>query len=68
MALDWNTVKHTNSRSMSYKRVRPPPRQRKTPSLPVSQFTPKPLTPKQLPPDLADEYTESEFIGNDGKK
>ncbi len=37
-----------------------------TPSSPVSQFTPKPLTPKQLPPDLADRYTESEFIGKGG--
>jgi outer membrane protein assembly factor BamB len=33
---------------------------------PVSQFSPKPLTPKQLPPDLADRYTESEFIGKGG--
>ena len=33
---------------------------------PVGQFTPKPLTPKQLPPDLSDRYTESEFIGKGG--
>ena len=33
---------------------------------PVYQFTPKPLTPKQLPPDLADRYTESDFIGKGG--
>jgi len=33
---------------------------------PVSAFTPKPLTPKQLPPDLADRYTESAFIGKGG--
>ena len=38
-----------------------------TPPLsPVSAFTPKPLTPKQLPPDLSDHYTESEFIGKGG--
>ena len=37
-----------------------------TPSSPVSQFTPRPLTPKQLPPDLSDRYTESEFIGKGG--
>jgi len=37
-----------------------------TPSSPVSQFTPRPLTPKQLPPDLLDRYTESEFIGKGG--
>ena len=37
-----------------------------TPSSPVSLFTPKPLTPKQLPPDLSDRYTESEFIGKGG--
>ena len=37
-----------------------------TPSSPVSQFTPKPLTPKQLPTDLSDRYTESEFIGKGG--
>ena len=37
-----------------------------TPSSPVSQFTPKPLTPKQLPPELSDRYTESEFIGKGG--
>ncbi len=41
----------------------PPP---ETPSSPVSQFTPRPLTPKQLPPDLSDRYTESEFIGKGG--
>jgi serine/threonine protein kinase len=33
---------------------------------PVDRFTPKPLTPKQLPPDLSDRYTESEFIGKGG--
>ena len=37
-----------------------------TPSSPVSQFTPRPLTPKQLPHDLLDRYTESEFIGKGG--
>jgi len=37
-----------------------------TPSSPVSQFTPRPLTPKRLPPDLSDRYTESEFIGKGG--
>ena len=37
-----------------------------TPSSHVSQFTPNPLTPKQLPPDLFDRYTESEFIGKGG--
>ena len=37
-----------------------------TPSSPVSQFTPRPLTPKQLPPELSDHYTESEFIGKGG--
>ena len=37
-----------------------------TPKSPVSQFTPRPLTPKQLPPDLSDRYTESEFIGKGG--
>jgi hypothetical protein len=37
-----------------------------TPSSPVSQFTPRPLTPKQLPPELFDRYTESEFIGKGG--
>ena len=37
-----------------------------TPSSPVSQFTPRPLTPKQLPPDLSDRYSESEFIGKGG--
>ena len=36
------------------------------PQSPVSQFTPKPLTPKQLPPELSDRYTESEFIGKGG--
>jgi serine/threonine protein kinase len=36
------------------------------PQSPVSRFTPKPLTPKQLPPDLSDRYTESEFIGKGG--
>jgi eukaryotic-like serine/threonine-protein kinase len=36
------------------------------PSSPVGKFTPKPLTPKQLPPDLSDRYTESEFIGKGG--
>jgi len=41
-----------------------PPSQ--TPSSPVSQFTPRPLTPKRLPPDLSDRYTESEFIGKGG--
>lgn len=33
---------------------------------PVSRFTPRPLTPKQLPLDLSDRYTESEFIGKGG--
>ena len=33
---------------------------------PVSHFTPKPTTPKQLPPDLSERYTESEFIGKGG--
>jgi serine/threonine protein kinase len=33
---------------------------------PPSLFTPKPLTSKQLPPDLAERYTESEFIGKGG--
>ncbi len=33
---------------------------------PPSSFTPKPLTSKQLPPDLSDKYTESEFIGKGG--
>ena len=33
---------------------------------PVSAFTPRPLTPKQLPPELSDRYTESEFIGKGG--
>ena len=33
---------------------------------PVDRFDPKPLTPKQLPPDLSDRYTESEFIGKGG--
>ena len=37
-----------------------------TPSSPVSQFTPRPLTPKRLPPDLSGRYTESEFIGKGG--
>jgi len=37
-----------------------------TPSSPVSQFTPRPLTQKQLPQDLVDRYTESEFIGKGG--
>jgi outer membrane protein assembly factor BamB len=37
-----------------------------TPSSPVSQFTPRPLTLKQLPSDLSDRYTESEFIGKGG--
>jgi len=37
-----------------------------TPSSPVGRFTPKPLTPKQLPPNLSDRYTESEFIGKGG--
>jgi eukaryotic-like serine/threonine-protein kinase len=37
-----------------------------TPSSPVRQFTPRPLTPRQLPPDLSDRYTESEFIGKGG--
>jgi serine/threonine protein kinase len=36
------------------------------PQGPVSRFTPRPLTPKQLPPDLSDRYTESEFIGKGG--
>jgi serine/threonine protein kinase len=35
-------------------------------SSPVGQFTPKPLTQKQLPTDLAERYTESEFIGKGG--
>ena len=51
---------------MSLKRVRPHPRLLKPRSSPVSQFTPRPLTPKQLPPDLSDRYTESEFIGKGG--
>ena len=39
----------------------------KTPSSsPVDRFTPKPLTPKQLPPDLSERYTEWEFIGKGG--
>ncbi|MCX6690883.1 MAG: serine/threonine-protein kinase, partial [Methanoregula sp.] len=37
-----------------------------TPASPVSQFTPRPLTPKQLPPELSDRYSESEFIGKGG--
>jgi tetratricopeptide (TPR) repeat protein/serine/threonine protein kinase len=38
-----------------------------TPSLsPVSPFTPKPQTPKQLPQELSDLYTESTFIGKGG--
>jgi len=36
------------------------------PVSPVGPFTPRPLTPKQLPPDLADRYTESAFIGKGG--
>ncbi len=36
-----------------------------TPS-PVDRFTPKPLTLKQLPPDLSERYPESEFIGKGG--
>ncbi len=36
------------------------------PQSPVSRFTPRPLTLKQLPPDLSDRYTESEFIGKGG--
>ena len=36
-----------------------------SPSL-VDRFTPKSHTPKQLPPDLSDRYTESEFIGKGG--
>ncbi len=35
-------------------------------SSPVSHYSPKPDTPKQLPPDLSDRYTESEFIGKGG--
>ena len=37
-----------------------------TPVSPVSQFTPRSLTPKQLPPDLSDRYTESFLIGQGG--
>ena len=33
---------------------------------PVSPFTPKPQTPKQLPQELSDLYTESTFIGKGG--
>ncbi len=33
---------------------------------PVSPFTPKPQTPKQLPQELLDLYTESTFIGKGG--
>jgi outer membrane protein assembly factor BamB len=35
-------------------------------STPPGQFTPGPATLKQLPPDLSDRYTESEFIGKGG--
>ncbi len=37
-----------------------------TPVSPVGRFTPGPLTPRQLPPDLFDHYTDSEFIGKGG--
>jgi len=37
-----------------------------SPQSPVSPFTPKPVTPKQLPQELSDRYTESEFIGKGG--
>jgi len=33
---------------------------------PAGQFIQKRLTPKQLPPELSDRYTESEFIGKGG--
>ena len=33
---------------------------------PPNPFQPKPVTPKQLLPDLSDRYTESEFIGKGG--
>ena len=37
-----------------------------TPISPVRQFTPKPLTPRQPPPELSDRYTEFELIGKGG--
>jgi len=37
-----------------------------TPVSPVGRFAPGPLTPRQLPPDLFDHYTDSEFIGKGG--
>ena len=37
-----------------------------SPQSPVSPFTPRPVTPKQLPHELSDRYTESEFIGKGG--
>ena len=33
---------------------------------PVSKFTPRPITLKQLPPELSDWYTDSTFIGKGG--
>jgi hypothetical protein len=35
-------------------------------STPASQFTPKPITAKQLPPELSDQYIEAEFVGKGG--
>jgi outer membrane protein assembly factor BamB/serine/threonine protein kinase len=36
------------------------------PQSPISQFSPTPQTPKQLPQELSDHYKESEFIGKGG--